>query len=75
MAEIMKRKVWEKCGGCCGGMMCDSYDPYKPDPKPDYATFMNIRTGKYYCPACLFQEVEFDKQVSETIMAYRRQWE
>jgi len=47
----MKRKVWEKCGGCCGGMMCDSYDPYKPDPKPDYATFMNIRTGKYYCPA------------------------
>ena len=53
----MKRKVWEKCGGCGAGQYCET-------DEPDYATFKNIRTGKYYCASCLFQEIEFDKQVS-----------
>jgi len=66
---------WKKCGGCCAGQMCDTeyHDP-------DYATFLNIRTGKYYCATCLFEEIEFDKQVGElyrsaqTCREYREHW-
>jgi len=62
----MKRIVWEKCQGSMGEHYCDI------ENKPDYAVFKNVRTGKYYCAYCLFEEKEFDKRLSETLKAYHK---
>ena len=64
----MKRITWEKCGGYRGEYMCDVPEV----KKPDYATFKNIRSGKYYCASCLFECQELDKTICEIIKVYRK---